>query len=150
MRLINRILLTCGLLFAAAVPSLFAAESGEITVRAILVSASKQPGETDRSLSRYESTLRRLLRFESFQQLGSGKGRATIPGKGRVSIAQGQMLEFTTESSKDDRIRVQLDWRDGSHSFMRTGLVLRPGVPAVLGGPTRGDDSVYALLVIAE
>lgn len=150
MRLINRILLTCGLLFAVAPPSLFAAESGEVTVRAILVSASKQPGETDRSLSRYESTLRRILRFESFSQLGSGKGRADIPGKGRVSIGQGQVLEFTTEASQDDRIRVQLDWRGESRTFMRTGLVLRSGVPAVLGGPKRGDGSVYALLVIAE
>jgi hypothetical protein len=149
MRLINRILLTCGLLFAIAAPSVYAAEA-EVTVRAILVSASKQPGETDRSLSRYESTLRRILRFESFSQLGSGSGRADIPGQGRVSLGQGQVLEFTTESSKDDRIRVQLDWRGGSRTFMRTGLVLRPGVPAVLGGPKRGDGSVYALLVIAE
>ncbi|MBT5901855.1 MAG: hypothetical protein HOH58_07075 [Opitutaceae bacterium] len=150
MRLTQRILLTCGLLLAAATPSLFAADGGEVTVRAILVSASKQPGETDRSLSAYESTLRRILRFESFQQLGGGKDRAEIPGKGRVSLGQGQVLEFTTQSSRDDRIRVQLDWRDDSHSFMRTGLVLRPGVPAVLGGPKRGDGSVYALLVIAE
>ena len=150
MRLTQRILLFCGLLIAIATPSLFAADSGEVTLRAILVSASKQPGETDRSLSRYESTLRRILRFESFQQLGSGEGRAEIPGKGRISIGQGQVLEFTTESSRDDRIRVQLDWKGDSRSFMRTGLVLRPGVPAVLGGPKRGDSKVYALLVIAE
>ena len=150
MRLIHRILLTCALLLAASSPALLAAEAGQVTVRAILVSASKDPGKTDRSLSKYESTLRRILRFESFQQLGSGSGRASIPGEGKISVGQNQVLHFTTESSQDDRIRVQLNWKGGSHTFMRTGLVLRPGVPAVLGGPTHDANSVYALIVIAE
>jgi len=33
---------------------------------------------------------------------------------------------------------------------MRTGLALRPGVPAVLGGPARNDDEVYAVIIIAD
>ncbi len=150
MRITPRILLACGLLLAALAPAASAAEGGQITVRAILVSASREAGETDRRLSSYESTLRRILRFETFQQLGSGRGRAAVPGEGSVSVGQGQSLRFTTETSRDDRIRVQLNWRDGSRSLMRTGVVLRPGVPAVLGGPSREEGSVFALIVIAE
>lgn len=150
MRLITRITLTTLLLLTALSAPVMAADSGQINIRAILVSASKEPGQTDRRLAPYESTLRRILRFESYAQLGSGRGRSAIPGEGSLSVGQGQVLRFTTQESRDDRIRVQLEWKGGSHTFMRTGLVLRPGVPAVLGGPTRNDNSVYALLVIAE
>ena len=74
MRLITFFLLTLGLL--SSVVSTSAADGDTINVRAILVSASKQPGQTDKSLSRYESTLRRILRFETFKQLGSDRDRA--------------------------------------------------------------------------
>ncbi|GAB5559420.1 MAG: hypothetical protein SynsKO_10670 [Synoicihabitans sp.] len=150
MRITTRLLLACGLLWTALATTAGAAEGEQINVRAILVSASREPGETDRSLSRYESTLRRILRFETFKQLGSGRGKADVPGKGSIAVGQGQSLHFTTDTSRDNRLRVQLDWRGGSRSLMRTGVVLRPGVPAVLGGPSREDGSVYALIVVAE
>ena len=150
MRLIIRIPLLALLLFAPMAASLHAASNDQVSVRAILVSASKEPGKSDGRLSAYESTLRRILRFESFQQLGSGRGRAAVPGEGSVSVGQGQSLQFVTESSQDDRLRVKLTWKGGGRTFMRTGLVLRPGVPAVLGGPSQKNGNVYALIVIAE
>ncbi len=126
------------------------AQADSVSLRTILVSASREPGQTDRRLARYESNLRRILRFETFQQLGTGNGRAAVPGEARISIGQGHTLAFTTEPSRDDRIRVEITWSAGGSDLMRTGLVLRPGVPAVLGGPARNNDEVYAVLVIAE
>ena len=148
MRIIRLLLLSLGIL-PCCQPT-FAADGDSVTLRAILVSASKQPGKTDSSLSHYESTLRRILRFESFKQLGSDRARANVPGDGSLSIGSGQSIEFGTESSKDDRLRVQITWKSGNRTLMRTGLALRPGVPAVLGGPARNDDEVFAVILIAE
>jgi len=148
MRLITLISLFLGLL--ATTVSTSAADGDSVTVRAILVSASKQPGQTDKALSRYESTLRRILRFETFKQLGSGRGRADVPGEATISIGSGHQIQFRTEDSRDDRLRVQIIWQGGGRTLMRTGLALRPGVPAVLGGPARNDDEVYAVIIIAD
>ncbi len=150
MRLTLRFLPFCALLLAIVLPSKAAAAGDEVTVRAILVAASREAGETDRSLARYESTLRRILRFESFKQLGSGRDRAALPGEGSLGVGQGQSLSFKAESADNDRIRLQLQWQGNGRTFMRTGLVLRSGVPAVLGGPSRPDGGVYALIVIAD
>ena len=148
MRLILCLLSLAALTLSAATAS--AVESGNISVRGILVAASREPGDTDRRLARYEQTLRKILRFESFQQLGAGRGSAEIPGEGRLSLGQGHSLEFTTEASPGNNIRVRVQWRGGNRNLMRTGLVLRPGVPAVLGGPSRNDDEVFAVILIAE
>jgi len=148
MRLITLISLFLGLL--ATTVSTSAADGDSVTVRAILVSASKQPGQTDKALSRYESTLRRILRFETFKQLGSGRERADVPGEATISIGSGHQIQFRTEDSRDDRLRVQIIWQGGGRTLMRTGLALRPGVPAVLGGPARNDDEVYAVIIIAD
>lgn len=150
MRLTNRFYFLGALLLAVFVsPTVHAAED-TVTVRAILVSASREAGETDRALARYEATLRRILRFESFQQLGSGRDRTDLPGEGSLGIGQGQRLHFRAEDAGNGRVRLQLEWAGDSRTFMRTGLVLRSGVPAVLGGPSRPDGGVYALIVIAD
>lgn len=148
MRIITLLLLTFGLLGTAVTTT--AADGDSISVRAILVSASKHPGKTDKALSRYESTLRRILRFETFKQLGADHDSAAVPGKGTLSIGSGHQIQFSTEASKDDRLRVQIIWQGGGRTLMRTGLALRPGVPAVLGGPARNDDEVYAVIIIAD
>lgn len=134
----------------ASAPSARAEDRQHVSLRAILVSASREAGSTDKGLARYEDTLRRILRFESFKQLGNGRARIEAPGSGSISLGQGHQLEVTTESSQGDRVRVQVEWTGNGRSFMRTGLVLRPGVPAVLGGPSRNDHEVYAVILIAE
>jgi len=150
MRLTIKLLPSCALLLAWILPAAEVVAEDSVTVHAILVSASTEAGASDRRLARYESTLRRILRFESFQQLGSGRGRAAMPGEGSFGVGQGQNLQFHAEDAGNNRIRLQLQWQGDRRTFMRTGLVLRPGVPAVLGGPSRPDGGVYALIVIAD
>jgi hypothetical protein len=149
MRLIQRLAPIWALLAITLSPMVASADD-TVDVRAILVSASREAGETDRSLAKYEANLRRILRFESYRQLGSGRGRAALPGQGSFGVGQGQTLNFRAEDTDNGRIRLQLEWRGGSRTFMRTGVVLRPGVPAVLGGPSQSNGDVYALIVIAN
>lgn len=133
--------------------SLLHAQRGEksTAVRGLLVSASPAQGATDERLKPYESTLRRILRFESFKLLGVGRAAVATPGQASIMLGQGHRLEIQSEASADDRLRLQLNWVERGQSLMRTGLVLRPGVPAVLGGPERGDGGeVYALIVVAD
>jgi hypothetical protein len=150
MRLTQRFFLFGAVLLAVTLSPAVRADDDPVSVRAILVAASREAGETDRALARYEATLRRILRFESFQQLGSGRDRVALPGEGAFGVGQGQSLRYRAEDAGQGRVRLQLEWQGGSRSFMRTGLVLRSGVPAVLGGPSRPDGGVYALIVIVD
>ena len=147
MRLI--FLLTC--LAVVSPPLAHAQRGGGTAVRGVLVAASPSTGATDERLKPFESTLRRILRFESFRFLGEGRASVATPGNATVMLGQGHRLELHTEASNDDRLRVQVDWIERGQSLMRTGLSLRRGVPAVLGGPARGEGGeVYAVIVVAD
>jgi hypothetical protein len=126
-----------------------AQDSSALPVRGILVAASNEAREADSRLARYEPTLRRVLRFASYRQLGAGQASIAAPGSGRVSLGEGHYLEITLEPSNGGRVRAQLRWLDGDRTLMNTGVVLRRGVPAVLGGPARGDE-VLAVIVVAQ
>lgn len=123
--------------------------SDRVTITAVLVVAAKTPAKADPRLTAYETTLRRVLRFESFQQLNKATLDVAIPGSGKLALGSGHRLEIKTEPAEGQR-RVQLSWFDGERALMNTGLVLRPGVPAVLGGPAKAEGEVYAVIVTAD
>lgn len=137
------------LLFLAALLVPARAADGA-SVRAILVTASNAEGKSDRRLAAYEPTLRRILRFNSYRFLGEGSTVLGVPGDGGFSLGQGHRLELTTEPGDGRSLRLRVTWLDGRRTLMQTGLVLRPGVPAVLGGPARGEGEVYAVIVIGQ
>ncbi len=141
-------LVLCLLVFAGLFSSAQAADRASI--RGILVSASNAKGQSDGRLSAYEPTLRRILRFESYRYLGEGSASLGVPAQGRLSLGQGHRLEIETENASDKSVRVKVSWLDGDRVLMETGLSLRPGVPAVLGGPSRGDGEVYAVIVVGR
>ena len=136
--------LTAGLVCSAR-----AAERANI--QGILISASNDSGETDRRLAAYEPTLRRILRFESYRFLGDDNASLGAAEKGHLSLGEGHELEIETESSDGKSVRLRVRWIKGGHTLMNTGLILRPGVPAVLGGPSTGKKSeVYAVILIGR
>jgi hypothetical protein len=147
-----RLVLVLGLLGALSGAAAPARGGGDRTsIHAILVAASNDKGATDRRLAPYEPTLRRILRFESYRFLGEGSAALAVPAGGAIALGNGHRLELATESSDGKTVRVRVNWTDGGGSLMNTGLALRPGVPAVLGGPARGDKGeVYAVIVIAR
>ena len=117
----------------------------------ILISASNEPGQTDRRLGRYESTLRRILRFESFKFLGDDTASISAPDDVRLSLGDGHQLAVQVERADEKAIHVRVLWTGGGRTLMNTGLTLRPGVPAVLGGPSTGTKGeVYAVILIGR
>ncbi|MBE7540192.1 MAG: hypothetical protein HS122_17495 [Opitutaceae bacterium] len=118
-------------------------------IKALLVTASRSPGPSDPELKPYVPTLRRILRFESFRLVGEGSTRLHAPGKGGIVLGGGHQLQLEIEGRNSDRI--DATWVRGKSTLMKTGLALRPGVPAVLGGPGTGrDGDAYAIIVIAR
>ena len=141
-------LLLCLLLLTGLFTQAHAADRASI--RGILVAASNSKGQSDGRLSAYEPTLRRILRFESYRYLGEGSTSLGVPAQGSLSIGQGHRLEVETESVSANAVRVKVSWLDGDRVLLQTGLSLRPGVPAVLGGPSRGEGEVYAVIMIGR
>lgn len=119
------------------------------TVKALLVIASKTPGKSDPRLAAYDENLRRVLRFESFRLVGQNSADISIPGSQTLALGDGQRLELKTEASETNR-RIQVSWLEGNKTHMKTGLALRPGAPAVLGGPAHGEGEVYAIILTAD
>lgn len=117
------------------------------SLQAILITASNESGKTDPRLARYEPTLRRILRFESYRFAGQGSAALTVPGTGTVNLGNGQHLEIAADDSSRG-LRLRVTWKQGDRTLMETGLSLNPGVPAVLGGPATGKgDEVYAVIL---
>lgn len=124
---------------------------GRASVEGILITASNDRGQTDGRLSSYEPTLKRILRFESYRFVGEGSTSLAVPGEGSVGLGNGHELEITAEQSDGKTIHAKVRWIAGGRTLMSTGLVLRPGVPAVLGGPSTGKKGeVYAVIVIGR
>jgi opacity protein-like surface antigen len=134
-------------------PVASAADGASANVRAILVLASNQKGGSDGRLAAYEPTLRRILRFESYKL--AGEGSASLGGgKANVQLGRGHILELESEKSegkgKGGGVRVRVNWQLDGQSQINTGLVLKPGVPAVLGGPANGaGGEVWAVILVA-
>lgn len=120
-------------------------------VEGLLIVASSEPGQTDRRLAPYEATLRRVLRFESFKLLGSASGAVDTPGERTLTLGSGHELEVQASESDGKAIHVKVRWSANGRALMNTGLVLRAGVPAVLGGPSTGrPGEAYAVILIGR
>tara|TARA_R110002094_G_scaffold204776_1_gene175724 strand:+ start:209 stop:655 length:447 start_codon:yes stop_codon:yes gene_type:complete len=146
---LTRILLILGLFFGAGSINAIAAETTR--VQAILIAASNETGRTDSRLSSYEPTLKRILRFESYRFRGQGSSTLAPGQSGHISLGEGQSLELTAQDSGNHGVRVSVIWEKGGRILMKTGLTLRPGVPAVLGGPSTGTrGEVYAVILTAQ
>jgi hypothetical protein len=148
MKTILRLTLLLAVLVGLALP---ARAADRASLQGILISASNESGQTDRRLAQYEPTLRRILRFESYRFLGDDRASLEVPASGTLTLGDGHQIEVTTESSDGKAIHVKVRWTGGGRTLMNTGLVLRPGVPAVLGGPSTGNKGeVYAVILIGR
>lgn len=133
--------------FFVAAPSRVRADITHFPIRALLVIASKNPGESDARLAPYEANLRRILRFESFHLVGEDSAELAKTRGAILHLNRGHTLEVGLESIAG---RYSVDWKANGQSLMATRLALRPNVPAVLGGPSTGKESeVWAVIIIA-
>ncbi|MBA3850324.1 MAG: hypothetical protein C0502_10085 [Opitutus sp.] len=118
-------------------------------LQAVLITASPEPGPTDPRLARYEVTLKRVLRFNSYTYQGSDSSALAASERANLMIGQGHELFIETGSSP---LTLRVRWTEGGRTLMSTGLTLRNGVPAVLGGPATGNHpgEVYAVILLAR
>lgn len=135
----------CGLL---AAPATALADSARVQV--ILVEASNGEGGVDSALRPYAGTLQRLFKFKSYDQLSRDNLRLDVPGEGSVGLAGGQRLTLKAGDSGDRGLMAELTWARGSKKLLHTRIQLRPGNPAVLGGPSTGKGGTYLLILVLD
>lgn len=149
-RLLLHLLLTLGLFATGAVRA--SANERRVQLHAFLITASNERGgKSDPRLAAYEPTLRRLMRFESFEYQGSDRGQIAAGETTTLMVGQGH--ELTIQAAENPyHLRVRWAENTGARTLMNTGISLRPGVPAVLGGPPTGrsNGEVYAVFIVAQ
>ena len=126
-------------------PSLEAADSARVEV--ILVEAGNGDGGVDSSLKQYAGTLQRLFRFGSYKQVNRKSLQLDVPGKGSVTLSGGQQLTLSSDGGSKGGLVAELTWSRGSKRLLHTRIQLRPGSPAVLGGPSTGKGGSYLLIL---
>lgn len=140
------------LLGFVAGPALRAVAAERVQLHAFLITASNERGgKSDPRLADYEPTLRRIMRFESFEYQGSDRG--SISTNETTTLMVGQGHELTLEAGSNPyQIRVRWAANIGEKTLINTGITFRPGVPAVLGGPPTGRSpgEVYAVFIVAK
>ncbi len=112
-------------------------------IELILVAASNQDRGVDKALKPYAGNLKRLFRFDSYQQISRSTATLQLPGQADVQLPQGNRLKIDASATANG-ITADLNWSAGIHARLN----LKPGTPAVLGGPRiKGSDSTYLLIV---
>jgi hypothetical protein len=138
--LLAALVLGCAV-FAGATP----ARAG--TLQAVLLTASPEKGPTDPRLANFEATLKRVLRFNSFTFQGSDSADLKESSRAEMIIGQGHELVVETGANP---YAVRIRWTENGKVMMNTGITLRAGIPAVLGGPSTGRAAgeVYAVILV--
>jgi hypothetical protein len=131
-----------------AAPNALVAESARVEV--ILVEASNGDGGVDGSLRAYSGTLQRLFKFQSYRQVSKSTLRLDVPGEGSVGLAGGQKLSLKAGEGGKRGLMAELTWARGSKKLLHTRIQLRPGNPAVLGGPSTGKGGSYLLILVLD
>lgn len=146
MKLLRYLLAALALGWASTV---LATSAAAATLRAVLVVASPEKGASDPRLAAYEGTLKRVLRFNSFVFQGSDSAEVAPNGKAALIIGQGHDLVV---ESGDNPLAIRIRWTEAGQLMMNTGLTLRAGTPAILGGPATGrhPGEVYAVILVMQ
>ena len=114
----------------------------------LLVSAGNGDGGVDPALKPYAGTLQRLFRFKSYNLVKKTGMKVDLPGGGSTSLPDGQSLKVNAKPSGDRTINADIEWMRGGKRLLHTGMQLRPGKPAVLGGPRSGEGTLLLILVV--
>lgn len=147
MKTLRFTLLLAALLALAGTATTAHAEE-RVSLQGILIAASNEEGQTDRRLAPFEGNLRRVLRFRSYRYIGEGSTTLGVPGEGALGLGRGHRLEISTDESRGNQVRVNVQWREGGSTVLNTGLSLAPGAHTVLGGARGDNDEVYAVILI--
>lgn len=133
-------------LFAIAVLGLATGVSAQtVSLDAMLIHASDRPAALDTRLDRIEYRLRRIFQFEHYGFMSETRTLITLPSESRVDLGHGYVLRVNA-SSRDGRIRAEIQWYRGGERLMSTSISQRRGVPAILGGPPHDGGTLILIL----
>lgn len=115
-------------------------------VEVILVRASNANAEVDGSLRAYASTLKRLFRFEGYRRAAGTRLRVSAGATSEAALASGQAVRLRAGRLEAAGLTAEVTWERGGTTLLQTRIQLRPGRPAVLGGPRDGDGTWLLIL----
>lgn len=141
------ILLAISLIICGLTPTHAQAQStAQLEIR--LIEATNQSSQTDPKLAPYANHLKRLFRFDSYQQIQQTTATVKIPGKTNIRLKNGTTLQIQT-SGNPKAPQAKLNWMRGDASLLRTQQILKKGTPALLGGP-KSPKGNYILLILPK
>jgi hypothetical protein len=145
------ITLTLSLLLALIALPVHARAADGASVRAILITASKDKAPADARLAPFEETLQRNLPESSFRFVA--EGTASVAGnnsKARISLGGTQSIELEGGSREADGIHLKVQWFNGKTMVVGLPFIFQPGVPVVLGHRKSNDGDVPIVIMVAK
>ncbi|MDQ8202002.1 hypothetical protein [Pelagicoccus sp. SDUM812003] len=142
MKRISQTLLLVATLFLAAGIATDSHAADDARIQATLILGTNDGGGVDSQLKRYEKNLKRVLRFDTFRQKGSGSASVSLPGKASINVGQGQSVSIEASDAGGGKLRIAARWAQIS-----TTVVTPRGQPTVLVGPASGSGKLILLLV---
>lgn len=143
----KKLLILTILLGGFLAPSFASAGAETLNLKGILILANNSGEASDARVKPYESKLKRLFKFNHYAYYGEGRGKVALPGGTTLNLGKGYALSAAAESSEGGKHRLKVDWKKGSKSLIKTTLVVKRGVPTVLGGPRHGDGNLIVVIV---
>lgn len=141
------------------IPTLFAiifqfcpseSNAQQTSVNATLIFASSQGEKVDPALKAYESNLRRLFKYKSYELQGRSKANVNIPGKATINLGSGHKVELSAQPSDGKKIRLNVRWSDSRRLLFNTTINQDRGVPIILGGPSAPSQNGNLILVLVS
>ncbi len=139
-----RTLICAALCLAAMAPAFAAGGGGSAHVRALLIVASNERGESDRELAPYVENLKRILRFESFHLVAEGSASVAPGAEAAIDLARGNRIELANDGGV-----VRATWMSGGRKV--ASVARERGKLSVMGGPASGKQGeVSAVIIVSE
>jgi hypothetical protein len=128
-----------------------AADNGKVVVEAVQILGSKQAGDTDPSLARF-NVASLPGGFQSFRRVGGGTLSITAPGTGRIGLSAGQRVDLEVQSASGGEVSISAVLMQGGRpSSARATMQAERGAKIVLFGPSSPDgDGRYFVIVVAR
>jgi len=102
----------------------------------------------DDPLRRALPKLERLFRYREYRMLARLSSEGPVGVVQRVAIPGNASLDLTAQGLEARRVRYQVQFREGNHVELRTGLLAPPQAPAILGGTRRGNGVLIIVLSV--
>lgn len=120
----------------------------KVSLKAVMIYASNEPGKKDPRLSGVEPQLRKLFRFERYQQSGYGQSSVVLPGNANVTLGQGHKLDIKVSKTKEGKVRAEVRWTRNGEKLMSTAYVLNRKDSTLIGGPSHDKGKLIVLLSV--